>query len=66
MGGQGAQGRWVLAVLFLQLRTPCSASRRASAPSSGRPPKDREQQGTGIATPDKLPVITGDRIQTPA
>lgn len=31
-GGQGAQGRWVLAVLFLQLHTPRSMSHRASAP----------------------------------
>lgn len=31
-GGQGAQGRWVLAVLFLQLHTPRSVSHRASAP----------------------------------
>lgn len=54
-GGQTAKRRWVLAVLFLQLHVPQSLCS-----------EDREQQGTGIATPDKLPVVAGGWIQTPA
>lgn len=45
-GGQGAQGRWVLAVLFRQLHTPCSVSRRASAPSSR--PRTENSKAPGL------------------
>lgn len=65
VGGRRAPGRgsWPFSSLSSALQR--SASCRAPAPSSRRLPEDREQQNTGIATPEELPVVTEGWIQIP-